>query len=109
MSFRLTPVAKSFIFAIVIVGSVPFIGCSRAYRYERVSTADSGLSPAPVDINSASAHELEKLPHIGETLAQRIVAFREQNGPFRRPENLLLVKGISEKKFREIRPLIKTE
>jgi len=97
---------KIFIFAVVIGGSILIIGCSRAYRDERVSTPNNNLSAATVNINSASADELEKLPHIGETLAQRIIAFREQNGPFQRPENLMLVEGISEKKFREIRSLI---
>src|SRR6059058_3815459 len=109
MSFWLMHVPKIFIFAMVIVESIVVIGCSRSYRYERVSTADNTLSRAVVNINSASADELEKLPHIGDVLAHRIIEFREQSGPFRRPESLLLVEGISEKKFREIRPLIKTE
>jgi competence protein ComEA len=50
-----------------------------------------------------------RLPGIGDTLAHRIVEFRDQNGPFRRPEGLLLVPGISEKKFREIRTLVKSD
>jgi competence protein ComEA len=72
--------------------------------------SNPGNNPAAaININTANETELERLPHIGETLARRIVEFREQNGPFRRPENLLLVDGISEKRFQEIRPLIKTE
>lgn len=87
-----------------------FIGssCSRQYRIDRASNAEYSTADA-ININTADKSELETLPHIGETLARRIVEFREQNGPFRRPENLLLVDGISEKRFKEIRPLIKTE
>jgi len=61
---------------------------------------------AEVNINTASAAELEKLPHIGAKTAQAIVEYRERFGEFRRPEHLLLVPRISDKKFREIRHLI---
>lgn len=71
--------------------------------------ANIDISPAAININAATQEELEKLPHVGETLAKRIVEFRTNNGPFRRPEHLLLVEGISEKRFREIRPLVKIE
>src|SRR6478672_6468716 len=99
--------AKILIVAVIATGTIFLNGCSRAYRYERVTVTNNSLLPSPININSASADELEKLPHIGETLARRIVEFREQNGPFRRPENLLLVEGISENRFKEIRPLVK--
>ena len=59
-----------------------------------------------ININTASAQELEKLPGVGEVIAERIVAQREQYGPFRRAEHLMMVRGISDRKFRTIRPLI---
>jgi len=62
-----------------------------------------------VNINTASTGELEKLPGIGKVMAERIVAHREQFGRFRRAEHLLLVRGISDRKFREMRPLIVVE
>lgn len=65
---------------------------------------------APViNINTASISELEKLPHIGEQTAQQIVEHREKFGRFRKPEYLLLVRGISDKKFRDIKNLIAVE
>jgi competence protein ComEA len=65
---------------------------------------------APViNINTASVETLEKLPHIGAKTAQEIVAHREKFGKFRKPEYLMLVRGISDKKFREMRSLIKAE
>lgn len=62
-----------------------------------------------VNINTASLAELEKLPDIGAKLAQRIVEHREKYGGFRKPEHLILVQGISDERFRELRNLIKTE
>lgn len=58
----------------------------------------------PVDLNRASAEELTAVPGIGKALAQRIVDFREQHGPFARVEDLMKVKGIGEKSFEKIRP-----
>jgi len=59
-----------------------------------------------VDINKATAYDLQKLPGIGPSLAKQIVAYREKHGPFRRPEDLMAVKGIGFKKWKEIRPYI---
>lgn len=67
------------------------------------------ISPAAININTASTPELEKLPHVGAKIAQKIVDFRNNHGVFRRPEHLLLVDGISDAHFREIRNLIKVE
>ncbi len=65
--------------------------------------------PSRININEASPDELEKLPGIGAVLAERIVAHREQYGPFRRSEHLMMVRGISDKKFREIQSLLAVE
>jgi competence protein ComEA len=62
-----------------------------------------------VDINTAPAEDLEKIPYIGETLEKRIVQHRNDNGPFRRVEHLMLVAGISDKRFRKIRPFVRVE
>lgn len=56
----------------------------------------------PIDINTASAEELETLPGIGRILARRIVAFREENGRFSRLEELMQVEGIGEKRMEEL-------
>lgn len=64
--------------------------------------AGSGL----VAVNRASASDLETLPGVGPVLAVRIVAYREQHGPFRQIEDLLGVPGIGEAKLASIRDLI---
>ena len=59
-----------------------------------------------ISINTATPQELEKLPGVGKVIAERIVAHRQQYGPFRRAEHLMMVRGISDRKFRAIREMI---
>lgn len=61
---------------------------------------------APLDLNLASAQELALLPGIGETLAERILGYRMENGGFSSVDELLEVDGIGEKKLAAIRELI---
>ena len=55
-------------------------------------------------INQASADDFATLPGIGPKLAGRIVAYRENHGPFRRVEDLLALRGIGPKKWKAMRP-----
>ena len=64
-------------------------------------------SQAAVNINTAGAAELRSLPNVGPALAEKIIRHRERYGPFRRVEHLLIIEGISDRRFREIRHLIK--
>ena len=65
------------------------------------ATADS-----PVNLNSASVAQLQTLPGIGASTAQRIVEYRQKNGSFKKIEELMNVKGIGEKSFLKLKPLI---
>jgi comEA protein len=69
-----------------------------------------GLIQAPgaekININTASQAELQKLPRIGEVVAQRIIDFREKNGKFKKIEELMKVRGIGEKTFENIKDRI---
>ena len=69
-------------------------------------TALELLPEEKLDLNSATAEELQKLPGIGETLSRAIVDYREEHGPFRSVEELLQVPGIGEKRLDEIRDLV---
>ena len=63
-------------------------------------------TPQRIDINRAEPWLLEALPGIGEVLAQRIVDYRSENGPFRRIEDLLQVSGVGEATFEDIKDFI---
>ena len=70
--------------------------------------ADAGGTPPPqlIDINTATAAELEELPGIAEVLAGRIVAYREENGPFLRTDQLMAVRGIGPATYEGVRSLV---
>jgi len=59
-----------------------------------------------INLNMASKEELQTLPGIGPKVAERILAYREQHGPFKSVEELLEVKGIGPKKLEKIRSLV---
>ncbi len=62
-----------------------------------------------VDINTATLNELDKLPGIGPTTAQKIIDHREDNGPFARIEDIVNVSGIGSATYEEIKDLITVE
>lgn len=59
---------------------------------------------SPIDINTASAEELTQLPRVGKVTAERIVAWREENGPFKTTRELINVDGIGERTYELIEP-----
>ena len=71
--------------------------------------AASRDAPPPgtlVDLNRATASELRQLPGIGPVTAQRIIAHREQHGPFLTPEDLMEVSGIGSRTLERLAPLV---
>jgi len=64
-------------------------------------------SAQTVDLNKAGIGELSTVPGIGQVMAQRIIDWREEHGPFKRVEDLMKVKGVGEKKLERLRPYIK--
>jgi competence ComEA-like helix-hairpin-helix protein len=102
---------------IIVCCAVAAAGPACVKLPRRIQTADTRMtldSPTPegrplVSINRASPEELEKLPGIGPALAARIVEQRERYGPFRRAEHLMMVRGFSERRFRELRHFITVE
>jgi competence protein ComEA len=61
---------------------------------------------APVNINTAASADLEKLPGIGAKTAERIIEYRQKNGPFKKIEELMNVRGVGEKNFLKLKDLI---
>jgi competence protein ComEA len=71
------------------------------------SSSESKLAPGTkININTATAEELDKLPEIGPVKAQAIVEYRKANGPFKSPEDIEKVKGIKEGTFAKIKDYV---
>ena len=62
-----------------------------------------------VELNTATAAELRTLPGVGERTAQRIIEYREEHGGFEKTEDLMNVRGIGEKTFLRLRPLVRVD
>ncbi len=74
----------------------------------RKSAHSIHLLPRGIDINTATKEELIRLPGIGEAMAERILSYREENGPFVSVEELSNVRGIGPKKLQRIAPYCTT-
>lgn len=74
-----------------------FLGCTS------ITSTFSNAGPNQVNLNTATAEQLETLPGIGPDLAQRILDYRTDNGPFKTIDGLLNVKGIGEGKLAKFR------
>jgi competence ComEA-like helix-hairpin-helix protein len=60
----------------------------------------------PIDLNLANVKELQELPGVGPVTAQRIIDQRQKSGRFHRVEDLLAIRGISQKKLDAMRPYV---
>lgn len=76
-------------------------------RLEEAAVAGQTLDAGgKVNINTATVEQLDSLPGVGESTAQKIIADREENGPFGSPEDLKRVSGIGDKKYEDLADLI---
>ena len=84
-------------------GASPVLGTPLPASTESASSAEL------VNINTASLAELDTLPGIGPTTAQKIIDYREQNGPFLAKEDIINVSGVGPGTFERIKDLITVE
>jgi len=98
------------IVAVITSGAIP----ATAQQPSGKSTAKPAAAPAkpagapsaPVNINTATQAQLESLPGVGAKAAGRILEYRQKNGNFKKVEDLMNVKGIGEKSFLKLKPLL---
>lgn len=71
--------------------------------------SSGGQEQEKIELNSATAEQLQEVPGIGPALATRIIDFREEHGPFERVEDLLNVQGIGMRTLERMRPYLEVE
>lgn len=74
---------------------------------EDAQPAPHAQSEERININTASSAELTRLPGIGPALAARISAHRAKHGPFKRPQEIIIVRGMSAQRYRQLAHLIR--
>lgn len=73
---------------------------------DQQSPSAAAASKPVINLNTATADQLETLPGIGQKTAERIIEYRTKSGGFKRIEDLMNVKGIGEKSFLKLKPLV---
>ena len=92
----------AFVIASILAG-VPHVAAAQSTHH---ASGKAVNGTAIVNINTASATDLEGLPGIGAKTAARIVEYRQKNGPFKKVEELMNVRGVGEKNFLKLKPQI---
>jgi comEA protein len=91
------------IFTLTVILTMALASAASLLAAEKAAAAGNGKL---ININTADAGQLIELPRVGPKLAQRILDYRKSNGSFKRVQDLMKVKGIGEKVFAKLQPLI---
>ena len=86
----------------LILAGTPVLATPAQAQAQPVAAAEK----PPVNLNAATVEQLATLPGIGAKVAERILEYRTKNGGFKKIEELMNVKGIGEKSFLKIKPLV---
>jgi competence protein ComEA len=95
-------VMKKNLFIFVLLAMISFVGLASAPVFAADSPAATSVLET-IQLNQATAEELQALPGVGPSLSERIVAYRTEHGPFKSIDQLAEVKGIGDKKLAKLR------
>jgi competence protein ComEA len=96
----------SVVFSLAAVSVAPVLAQQSPNAAPKPPSKAQAKADSIVNLNTASAADFESLPGIGKSTAQRIVEYRQKSGGFKKIEELMNVKGIGEKSFLRLKPLI---
>ena len=91
---------------VLVLGLVAAASAQEAARPSAKATTASASSGTPINLNTATVAQLETLPGIGKSTAERILEYRQKNGGFKKVEDLMNVRGVGEKSFLKLKSLI---
>jgi competence protein ComEA len=96
----------SFVLALLVLLAGIGVGSAVEASQAKPAAAKASSSSGPLNINTATAAQLETLPGIGARTAQAIVDQRQKSGGFKKIEELMNIKGIGEKSFLKLKPMV---
>ena len=89
-----------------VLTTLPALAATAQSQTPAAVAAPSTPSKPLLNLNTATIEQLETLPGIGRKVAERIIEYRTKSGSFKRIEDLMNVKGIGEKSFLKLKPLV---
>jgi competence protein ComEA len=90
------------IVALLILG----LAAAGSSAQETARSSTTAAASGQINLNTATTAQLESLPGIGAATAKRIVEYRQQNGGFKKIEDLMNIRGIGEASFLKLKPLV---
>ena len=93
----------AFALLLLLLGATPLVAQEKPAR---MPASTQAAASAPINLNTATVAQLETLPGIGKSTAERIIEYRQKSGGFKKVEDLMNVRGIGEKNFLKLKPLI---
>ena len=91
---------------VLVLGLVATVAAAQDAARPAAKTAAAPAAGATSNLNPATVAQLETLPGVGKSTAERILEYRQKNGGFKRVEDLMNVRGIGEKSFLKMKPLL---